>query len=487
MKIKLLNIKIHQFLAFGDAELSLNNRGYCLLTGHNHDPRDNATSNGSGKSSLISAICWALTGETVQEVKTNVANIQLNSGCWVELTFDVDSHHYVITRYRDDPKFHTYLKIIVDGNDVSGKTLSDSEEQLNKYLPDLTSELISSVIILGQGLPHKFSNYKPSGRKNLLEKLSKSDFMIEDIKERINKRSYDLNISLRQLEDSALSLNTKLDLYKNQLEQETSKLNELSESKNFDTEINYLNEEIERNNKLLVTTNHEVTENTEIYNNYINQKNLISESKNTEINSVKDKYNNEKSDSEKEKYKIMNDLNILTKEVNNLKSIKDVCPTCGHKLEGVVKPDTTKQEAEIKTLNESLAYKNKSLNDLTEEYNKTITLINNKFSTSLEEIDKKIAEASESKNSALTKQKAIESDLNKFNIELTKVNLEKENYAKNIEKSKKTIADLTLNIKNTEETIEKTNKDNDNLFYKINNNNCYCNKSSKSYVYYIYK
>ena len=76
-------------------------------------------------------------------------------------------------------------------------------------MPDITSQLIGSVIILGQGLPFKFSSNTPSGRKEMLEKLSKSDFMIQDIKLRIDKRLTELNNKIRENEDSTLKLETE--------------------------------------------------------------------------------------------------------------------------------------------------------------------------------------------------------------------------------------------------------------------------------------
>ena len=44
-----------------------------------------------------------------------------------------------------------------------------SSKILQEELPDLTSTLLTSVIIFGQGLPQRFSNNTPSGRKEILE------------------------------------------------------------------------------------------------------------------------------------------------------------------------------------------------------------------------------------------------------------------------------------------------------------------------------
>lgn len=42
---------IHNFLSYAHTELDLTNKGYCLVSGINQYAKDNALSNGSGKSS----------------------------------------------------------------------------------------------------------------------------------------------------------------------------------------------------------------------------------------------------------------------------------------------------------------------------------------------------------------------------------------------------------------------------------------------------
>ena len=232
-------IKIHNFLSFGDAELSFRNKGYVLVSGVNKNPKDGALSNGSGKSSIWSAISWALTGETIQGLSSNICNINfINDGCFVELTFRIDENEYRVIRYKDyNGKKGADLKIFINGEDRSGDGVRKSEALLGQYIPDMTSSLIGSVIILGQGLPHRFTNNTPSGRKEVLEKLSKSDFMIEDIKARIAKRSEELETVKRTLEDDLLQANTQEKMYTEELNKESDKLSDYLIMPNFDGDI----------------------------------------------------------------------------------------------------------------------------------------------------------------------------------------------------------------------------------------------------------
>ena len=56
------SISLKNFMSFKEAYVNLNRNGYILVEGINNNVEDSAKSNGSGKSSLFSGICWCLTG-----------------------------------------------------------------------------------------------------------------------------------------------------------------------------------------------------------------------------------------------------------------------------------------------------------------------------------------------------------------------------------------------------------------------------------------
>lgn len=209
MNINFKNIKIQNFLSLGNIELQLDNKGFVLIKGINNCPTDNATSNGVGKSSIFEALIWAICGSTSRGTK-EVVNKYNPGGTRVELDFTIDKDSYKIIRTKEDKEFGTNLFLYVNNENKSGKGIRDTEKILQEYLPDLNAQLLGSVVILGQGLPQRFTNNTPAGRKEVLEQLSKSDFMIQDIKDRLGKRKTELNGIIRKLEDSLLENNTKL-------------------------------------------------------------------------------------------------------------------------------------------------------------------------------------------------------------------------------------------------------------------------------------
>ena len=203
MFVNFESVTMHNFLSYGHSTIDLRNKNYCLVRGINKNPLDLASSNGSGKSSWSSAICWCLTGETIEGLHSNLKNIWIDEDlCYVTLLFSVDNVKFELTRFVA-PK--SDLKLKVNGVDKSGKGIRETSAILAGYLPDLTSQLLSSVIVLGQGLPGKFTNNTPSGRKESLEKLSQSDFMIQDIKTRLAQVIDENNKALRVEQDFILA------------------------------------------------------------------------------------------------------------------------------------------------------------------------------------------------------------------------------------------------------------------------------------------
>lgn len=236
MKLNFKKVHLHGFLSFGDAEVNLNDNGFVSVQGINERTDDNSASNGSGKSSIFESITWCLTGSTTRGTK-DIVNIHTDDGCYVELWFECDGKEYHLLRSRNSAEYKTNLKIYIDGVDVSGKGIKDSQALLEQYLPDLTAQLLGSVIILGQGLPQRFSNNSPSGRKEILEKLSKSDFMIEDLKTRIADRKNTLSDELRNTEDTIVADNSKKSTNEELLLSYKDKLNNIGTTEAFDRTI----------------------------------------------------------------------------------------------------------------------------------------------------------------------------------------------------------------------------------------------------------
>ena len=409
MRIEFNKLVLHNFLSFGDAELDIRDDGFIRVSGINQNPDDMAVSNGSGKSSLWEGIVWALTGDTIRGTK-QVSNIYGEDGTYVQLIFSVDGKVYDLLRSKDSKEYKTNLRILVDGNDISGKGIRESEKILQQNLPDITASLLGSVIILGQGLPQKFTSNSPSGRKEVLETLSKSDFMIQDLKDRVSKRKSELSGYLRVCQDNIVAAESMKRMLINSIDSNTKSLNEMDRSyldkQLTDTQSN-INEyreklkEIDCDIELVRKQRDQVVEDQ--HNVKLTQQNIL--------NNVIQKYQVEINSLNIELASVTTSLNSEQNELSKLRNIKDVCPTCGQKIPGVVKPDTSEVEEKIKELN---IRKSKILDDLSKtktKQNEETIFINQEFSTKLKFLDESLSSCNTRLNSLISTKNNLDSIL----------------------------------------------------------------------------
>lgn len=384
MIINFKRIKFSNFFSFKYADIDLTNRGYTIVKGVNNNPIDNSQSNGSGKSSIWEAISYALTGTTIRGVK-DVVNNKGDDGAIVELEFDIDRDHYRVCRYKDTKEFKTDLKIYINGEDKSGKGIRDSEKLLAQYIPDLNAQLIGSVIVLGQGLPQRFTNNTPSGRKEILEKLSKSDFMIEDLKNRINDRKQVLAKKLRDVEDTILTKKTRQESIKDQVEATKNRLNSMGDTVELDNKISDLKTSLEVTGVNLGNDKVKLDNLFTDLNNERSKYSTISDRKSAEVSDIESKYKQEIDDQNEliSTHKLK--ISSIKNEINKIESIKDVCPTCGQKIPNVHKPDATNLKEDLTKEQEALEILTEKLDNVKTKKTLEIDTISKKYDSLKEE------------------------------------------------------------------------------------------------------
>ena len=449
MHINFRKLILHNFLSFGDATLDFNDDGFIKVSGINENPDDLAASNGSGKSSLNEALIWTLTGGTIRGTK-QISNLYGEDGTYCILEFDIDNHSYKILRSKDHKQYKTSLQIFIDDKDVSGKGIRDSEKLLSQYLPDLTASLLGSVIVLGQGLPQKFTNNSPSARKEILEKLSKSDFMIEDLKKKVADRKSLHQAEIRRFEDEILKLDTEVGYMNSTIYVNNDTLSMLKDPEEYEAELCALGQKLEQINSKL----HEWDE--EINNADIELENLTA--RRIELSEViKSRKDKVYYDYHQEADPIQNDLNnwkikhtAIKQEINKINNTPDICPTCGQKIPEDQKPDTGKLlEDEVcifhiikdleSQLNQLGIDRDSKMADLDAQYNSENYKISNKFDnikSHRNEINSRYIEARRTQTDTITAQLNTKNALDR--LFETKTNLSNQNLelAKKIEDAK---------------------------------------------------
>lgn len=450
------SVILHHFMSYEHVEFDLDRNGYIFISGVNNNEVDNAKSNGSGKSSLFSALCWCLTGETPSGNK-KVENIYLEGETYVTVDFTLNDDEYIITRTKNPSN----LFVHINGEDKSGKGIRDTEKLLQEYLPDITSNLINSVIILGQGLPKRFTNNTPAGRKEILEKLSNSDFMVEDIKERINQRNSLLSQQKQLVTEYLVKNTTKKDMLEKQ-EVEISgildninigKLEEQLEDSKIEREQlkQTIDQYVAAKEELETTLNYNITvleSLTNEYNECYNKLDLHTQEEIDELTS--------------ELATLKADLRNKKNEISKLQNVTDVCPTCGQKIPGVVKLDTTELENECITLNTEIDIVQSTLDDMKNYNDNVIRKFNSEWDEKRNETNNTLRMLRcdiDSYNNIIgskeIEHKEVSDKILRFELELTTINDTKQQYEETLKQLNTDISNLINDIDNNKKALEK--------------------------------
>ena len=368
MNLQFTSLHIENFMSIGELDIQFDTyKGYNTIIGENRNIDDNAKSNGSGKSSIFESVVWCLTGDTIRGNK-DIVNHNGTDGACVIVDFNCDGKKYQISRYKDHKKNKNNLFIVVDGVDCSGKGIRDSEKVLQSHLPDLTTSLIGSVIILGQGLPSRFTNNAPSARKEVLETLTNSDFMINDIKDRIASRKAELSAELRTEEDELLKLNTSINMCNQSLSRIIAELGSMVGTEDIESRKIVVSDSIEVHRVELsnvVETYEGIDKNLQ---DYVQEYNSTESSQNAELSALKNEHA-EKSGTLKANIAAANaSISAIERKIAEAKKVTDTCPTCGQKLPGVYVPDTADDEKELEALHSTVLRISNEVQKLREEY-----------------------------------------------------------------------------------------------------------------------
>ena len=387
------HIHAYNFMSFEEFNLDLDNNGYTIVCGKNLCETDSANSNGSGKSAIWEALIWAITGNTLRNTK-DIVNINSTEGAYVEVDFTVDTDYYKIIRSKNHKKFGTNLKIYINDEDKSGKGIKESEKIFAQYLPDLNNELIASTIVLGQGLPYKFSNNSPSGRKEVLEILSRSDYMIEDVKSRLQSRKVAISNLLndkqltRQYEKSQQDASEKL------LSMINTKLENLSDIKALDTKKSEITEKLDSIISSTSCLSASLSEYKDKLTSLQHDQSQISSDYMKELQESSNANSVEIDELKKQMFQKQATRSTLESKLTSMKASNiTVCPTCGQPLKDKIdlSSDIHEVENEIVKLNQDIDDLKTILKEKVDLDNKSKTEINNKYNTRISDISTQIA------------------------------------------------------------------------------------------------
>jgi DNA repair exonuclease SbcCD ATPase subunit len=298
------------FLSFGDNLVHVDLRpGVNAIIGTNYDKED--SKNGAGKSSITELLYYSLYGTTLREIsKDHIQNSLTKKRCEVSLEFDITSNSvtdsYKIIRMLNPTK----CLLLKNGQDVTRSTLAKTNALVQELIHTPATVFQNSVIMsVNTALPF-MALPKTDKRKFIESVLGLEVFTQMVLKARddysIAKKDYEIAYTKFQQTQTELNFNqSQFDNYKTL---KTERLNKLNDKKaTLLKDIQIIESKIVKLDML--TTEHD--------------KNKI-----ISFEEQLCKLNKKKSELQSKINVLQAEINSENKQVNNLQSNKDVCPTC---------------------------------------------------------------------------------------------------------------------------------------------------------------
>jgi len=155
------NVKWKNLLSTGNyfTEIKLDSTSNTLIVGNN----------GSGKSTMLDAICFALFGKAFRNInKPNLVNSINSKDTVVEVEFDAGNKSYKIVRGIKPNVFEIYQDGILLNQDSAAR---DYQEFLEKFILKLNYKSFTQIVILGSASFTPFMQLSASDRRAIIEDL----------------------------------------------------------------------------------------------------------------------------------------------------------------------------------------------------------------------------------------------------------------------------------------------------------------------------
>ena len=201
--IRFHSVKYKNFLSTGNkfTEVFLDKRKACLVVGEN----------GSGKSTMLDALCFGLFGKGFRKVsKTMLVNTINGRHMVVEIEFSVGQKRYKVVRGAKPNIFEVYLHGKLLNQDAN---MRDYQEYLEKQILKLNYKAFTQVVILGSSTFTPFMQMGTNDRRGIIEDIL--DINIFSIMNDILKvRQGAMKTELQEIEYDIKLSQDRIDTYK---------------------------------------------------------------------------------------------------------------------------------------------------------------------------------------------------------------------------------------------------------------------------------
>ena len=262
LTIKTLTVK--NFLSVGNQTQAINFEGkhLVLVLGENIDMGgdDAGARNGTGKTTIINAISYALFGDALTQIrKDNLVNKTNNKGMVVSITFEKNGVTYTIERGRKPATLKFYINDVEqdgESNEAQGEN-RETQAEINKLI-GMTHSMFKNIIALNTYTP-PFLATKQAEQREIIEQLlgitilsEKAEMLksqMKSNKDELISEKYRLDSvidSNEKIEGSIKTIKLRSSAWETQKDQDTEKFKEAIE----ELEKVDIKQEIEAHKKL---------------------------------------------------------------------------------------------------------------------------------------------------------------------------------------------------------------------------------------------
>lgn len=424
-------------MSIEDAELDLGKRGLVLIEGKN-ETNPTFQSNGSGKSSLLSSITYALYGQTPSGLKADdVVNRKVGKNTSVKLFFDVDGQSYRVERYRKHSKQKNLVKLFQGNTELTGKSMRDTNKKIQDIFGIDYGTYMNSIA-QGQGEAEVFSQATDKGKKEILEnitniaiykkaqeiakeKVKETSSELEDIQREIETTNRDLENTKERQEEERNNYQHTIDSInetKENLDKLSQELEEAKSSypKDLKRNINKLSKlEAPTYPQIDFTTDDFIKEQeamiTSIENFLTSEVDKVKSAGSSEIQALKE----QKENITTQVQPILTKLDVLTNEIDNHKrdieqlDLAEECPVCGNPL------DASHAQKENERLQELITQKQENVDFTSNTYTNELVPMLDDMDKQIQEKEQEVTDkVEEIEQSARIQIKGVEQDISYY-------------------------------------------------------------------------
>lgn len=209
--IELKSITLKNFLSHKDTYIDLTTySGLSMIEGRTED--GHYSSNGSGKSTIFEGVYYALTGKTIRGLTADaVVNSVAKRDTVVSLEFHTNESSYEVVRTRKHSKLPA-LALYKDQQDISCRTPTQTQSRIDE-LVGIAPDILSGVMILGEGMSSRFTSLSDPSKKSLLESTMILSHSIDELRDTAKSRLDTILLDKRSTQGSISSDESLLQYY----------------------------------------------------------------------------------------------------------------------------------------------------------------------------------------------------------------------------------------------------------------------------------